>query len=89
MRDPRDRYSIPEEMRYHAPREVEVVAEHHCAANCAHLREAKRKGFEAGARAERERIAGENALLPLLQWVAVGLTAALATGLLLDWVAGR
>lgn len=83
-------YQIPPWLRFHPPHTVPVAAEeHHCSANCPHLREANRKGFEEGARAERERIAGENALLPLLQWVAVGLTVALATGLLLDWIAGR
>lgn len=88
MRDPRDRYSIPEEMRYHAPREVEVVAEHHCAANCAHLAQAQIRGIELGACAERERAECSRALLVTLAFCAGMLTAGLMhVGA--AWVAGR
>lgn len=51
-------------------------AEHHCARGCAHLAEAKRRGFEQGARAERERCEGS--------WL--GFFAGLVLGVLLGVV---
>ena len=50
---------IPHWLRYHPPlppRDVEVLcAEQHCDPGCVHMTESYRRGFEAGARAERER----------------------------------
>lgn len=51
--------SIPGDLRWRPPtprpRDVPVTTEHHCPRDCAHLSEAWRQGFIAGARAERER----------------------------------
>lgn len=51
-------YDIPPSLRYPRtppPRDIGVIAEeHHCAPGCIHMREAWKRGAEAGARAERE-----------------------------------
>lgn len=71
-----------EAVRYRAPlpppRDVPITAaEHHCAGDCVHLREAWQRGVESGQRAERERadreLIGLSRLVPLLAWLVVAL----------------
>lgn len=79
LRDPLVHYRAP----IPPPRDVPIVAtEHHCAGDCAHLREAWRRGVEFGQRAERERadreLIGLSLLVPMLAAVAVGLATVVA-----------
>jgi hypothetical protein len=62
-------FDIPRWLRYKTPlpRDVEVIAqERHCESGCAHLAESYRRGWEVGARAERERHDGHSGTLILV-----------------------
>jgi hypothetical protein len=87
-------FDIPNSLRWPTPlpRDVEVVAEeHHCSRDCVHLAEAARKGFELGARAERERQDCREGTVALVAvWsFALGAMAAVTARLAVLFLAGR
>jgi hypothetical protein len=87
---PDQRWSLADPLvRYHAPRDVPITPEErHCPPGCTHLREAHRKGFESGARAERERAEGDRAFGLLFVPVLAALVAGMATAWVWRWWVG-
>lgn len=86
-----DNLRFPPSLRWPAPRDIPVTEEHHCAPGCPHLAEARRRGHEEGARAERERQdrrEGSVALAVIVAFLA-GLFVASMIRLSLAWLAGR